>query len=374
MWQCHCLRSMYTHYGPMFSYYSAKTRAYLSYKRIPFVEQYEIETYQERVVPIVGYTVLPVLEAEDGEILQDTTVIIDTLEKRYPERPAFPQDPVLMLVTRIVEFFIDEFWITTAMHSRWNTSEGLRFATAEFNQFFGHGKDRLATDKEWSNGDAVAQRMQGHLSKLGIADKPGQQAIQRMFEEATQLLNRAVGPRKFAFGSRASLVDCCLFEGYFAHQYRDDGPAQHYLKTMASALSYFLDNMQAAGGAPANGDLELTDDFYNYLAYIGPIGAAYAASVRELAGPALEASASGDVLTVGLKPEIELFGQTYKRNCGIFSAWKAQRVRDVYMALSDVERERADELMGKIGWSSFLSGSNKKIARIERVGFELRAG
>lgn len=367
---------MYTHYGPMMSYYSAKTRAYLSYKRIPFVEQYEIETYQERVVPVVGYTVLPVLEADDGEILQDTTVIIDTLEERHPERPAFPQDPVLMLVTRIVEFFIDEFWVATAMHSRWNSDEGLRFATAEFNQFFGHGEDRRATETEWSNGDALAERMQAHLPKLGIGDELGQRLIQRVFEEATQLLNQAVGPRQFAFGSRASFIDCCLFTGYFAHQYRDHAPAQRYLKTRAGALSYFLDNMQAANSAPSDGELSLTHPFRDYLAYVGPIGAAYAESVTQLGQTVVRAAAPGEVLNAGLRPEIQLFGHAYKRNCGIFSAWKAQRVCDAYAEMSNLEKEKADGLLDQIGWKRFLGAATSvtsKIAKIERVGFELRA-
>lgn len=358
------------------SYYSAKTRAYLSFKRIPFVEQYEIDTYQERVVPVVGFTVLPVLEADDGEIMQDTTVIIDTLEERHPERPAFPQDPILMLVTRIVEFFVDELWIATAMHTRWNNDEGRRFATAEFNRFFGRGEDTRATAVEWSNGDALAERMQGHLPSLGIDSKLGQQVIQRLFEEATQLLNQAVGPRRFALGSRASFVDCCLFEGYFAHQYRDCGPAQRYLKSEAGALSYFMDNMQAANGAPATGELVLTDEFRNYLSYVGPIGAAYAASVTQLAQPVIAKAARGEVLRASLTPEIRLFGHAYKRKCGIFSAWKAQRVRDVYAGMSDGDKEKADELLTQIGWTNFLSEPHldaKKLARIERVGFRLQA-
>ena len=368
---------MYIHYGPMMSYYSAKTRAYLSYKRIPFVEQYEIETYQKRVVPVVGYTVLPVLEADDGEILQDTTVIIDTLEKRHSERPAYPEDPLLMLVTRIVEFFIDEFWVATAMHTRWNNEEARRFATAEFNQFFGRGKNTRATAKEWSNGDALALRMQGHLPRLGIDSLVGQQVIQRVFEEATQLLNQAVGPRQFALGSRISLIDCFLFAGYFAHQYRDNGPAQRYLKAEAGALSYFLDNMQVANSAPASGELLLTDAFVNYLSYIGPIAAAYAASVTQLAQPLIQSAAQGEVWSTSLSPEIQLYGHAYKRSCGIFSAWKAQRIVDVYAGLSDDERKRADDLMAQIGWTTFLvehQSQEKRRARLERVGFGFQAG
>lgn len=357
-------------HGTMFAYYTAKTRAYMSYKHIPFVEGYDVNAYETRIAPVVGRTILPVLETDDGEIIQDSTVIIDVLESRYPERSAFPQDPVLMLVTRIVEFFIDELWVVTGMQTRWNDPDGKRFASEEFKQIFGSGS-QVGKDEKWSNGDVLAERMQSLLPDLGLDTRTGQQVIQRLFEEATQLLNQAVGPRQFAFGQRASLVDCCLYTGYFAHPYRDHGSAQRYLKTRAASLSYFIDNMHAAFSAPASGGLQLTDEFLAYLRYIGPVGAAYAESVMKQAQPIMEAAEPGEVLSQSLAPEIELFGQTYKRSGTIFSAWKAQRVRDLYNSIPDQDRERADELMALIGWEDFLATSTN--ARIEWVDYHLQS-
>ena len=357
---------MYTHYGPMVSYYTAKTRACLGYKRIPFVEMYELATYRDRIAPVVGRTVFPVLESDQGEILQDTTVIIDALEQRHPERPVFPRDPVLMLVTRIVEFFVDELWVVTAMHTRWNDPDARRFVIAEFNRFFGQGD----AEDIWANGDAVAERMQSYLPGLGIDTESGQGIIQRLFEEATELLDQAVGPRQFAFGPRPSLADCCLYAAYYPHQYRDHGSAQAHLKTRAANLSYFLDNMHAAYAMPAGGELGLTEPFLAYLRYIGPIGAAYATSVEQLAQPLVAAAAPGEEMAQPLLPEIELFGQPYRRNCSIFSAWKAQRVRDAYVCLSGEDRERGVRLMADIGWEDFLGSSAD--AGMERVGFALQ--
>ena len=360
---------MYTHYGPMVSYYSAKTRACLGYKRIPFVEVYELAAYRDRVAPAVGRTVFPMLESHQGEILQDTTVIIDALEQRHPERQVFPRDPVLMLVARIVEFFVDEFWVVTAMHTRWNDPVARRFVIAEFNRFFGQGD----ADDIWANGDAVAERMQSYLPALGLDNESGQHRIQRLFEEATELLDQAVGPRQFAFGPHPSLADCCLYAAYYPHQYRDHGSAQAHLKTKAANLSYFLDNMHAAYGMPAGGALGLTEPFLAYLRYIGPIGAAYATSVERLAQPVLAAAGPGEEVDQGLTPEIELFGERYRRFCSVFSAWKAQRVREAYERLSGEDRERGDALMADVGWEEFLSGSPD--VRMERVGFTLqRAG
>ena len=87
----------------------------------------------------------------------------------------------------------------------------------------------------------------------------------------------------------------------------------------------------------------------------------------------LAAAAPGEEVEQGLTPEIELFGETYRRFCTVFSAWKAQRVREAYECLSGEDRERGDALMADIGWEEFL-GSSADV-RMERVGFALqRAG
>ena len=128
--------------------------------------------------------------------------------------------------------------------------------------------------------------------------------------------------------------------------------------------------MHAAQGMPASGELGLTDPFLAYLSYIGPVGAAYAKSVKELAQPMVAAAAPGEPLAQELTPEIQLFGHSYKRGCTIFSAWKAQRAQDAYLNLSEKDKERADTLMARIGWDDFLATST--VARIDRVGFGLR--
>ena len=356
---------MYTHHGTMFSYYSAKTRAYLGCKRLPFVERYDLEAMRERVVPAVGRTIIPVLEGDDGELIQDTTVIIDALESRHPERSMFPEDPLLMLVTRIVEFFVDEFWVVTGMHTRWNDPDAKRFAIADFNQVFGRG----ASGQAWSNGDRVAEQMQSYLPMIGIADEHGQRLMQRLFEVATDRLNLAVGPGQFALGERASLVDCCLYEAYYAHHYRDQGAAQLHLKREAPALCYYLDVMHAAQTAPTHGALELREPFLHYLRCIGPIAAAYATSVLEQADTALQAAAGETALEAALRCEIALFGEDFARGCGLFSAWKAQRVWEAYEAIGDTGRSAADELMREIGWAETLAAP--PVRRMRRVGFEL---
>lgn len=343
------------HYGVMFSYYSAKTRAYLSYKHIPFIEMYHAGELSGRIRETTHKVMIPVVETPEGDILQDTTIIIDTLERRFPERPVFPDDPVLMLITRLVEFIIDELWISTAMNSRWNDPVSKQFIISEFGRRIG-GSVGLTGADALAMGTQVAEKMQSYLPALGVADTSGQATASAFFEEASLALNDAVSATHYALGPRPSLLDFCLFTGYYAHQYRDPGKAQLFLKTQTPDLSYYLDNLHAGYMSPDAGELALTDALLHYLKTVGPSGAGFARGLIEGTQAVLSTSKSGEVFEQALSPvTFDLAGEPFTSGTGrTFSAWKLQRVMDNYTNMSEQNRARADEITDAIGWHDLL--------------------
>ncbi len=344
----------YIHHGVMFSYYSAKTRACLSYKRIPFVEQYQATDLSGRIRQTTNKVMIPVLETPEGEILQDTTVIIDALEARHPARPVFPEDPVLMLVTRLVEFTIDELWVTTAMNARWNDPVSKQFAISEFGRGIG-GSMGLTGDKMMAIGERVAGQMQSYLPQLGIGDETGRATANSFFEDATVALNRVVGHTRFALGSRPSLLDFCLFTGYYAHQYRDLGAAQTYLKSTAPDLCYYLDTLHAGHCAPAAGELAMTPALMDYLKIIGPSSAGFASGIMAGAAALAGNAESGTVFEQRIAPfDFDLGGKPFTRGASTFGAWKLQRLFDVYDAMDAADKARARDLLGEIGWGELI--------------------
>jgi glutathione S-transferase len=352
------------HHGVMFSYYSAKTRAYLGYKRIPFLERYDGNDMAGRIREVTNKIMIPVVEMPDGEILQDTTVIIDTLEDRYPERPVLPSDAVMLLLTRIVEFVMDELWISTAMNSRWNDPVSNQFVVSEFGLRIA-GSMGLTGNDAVAMGERVAGQMQSYLPLLGVSDKAGQAAATAYFEEASLVLNDVVSATGYAFGPRPTLIDFCLFTGYYAHQYRDVGTAQTFLKTRTPRLCYFLDNLHAAWCAPDSGDLNIPNTLIDYLSVIGPAGAEFAAGIVEGTAAKAADTAGGSLFEAQIEPfDFKLGEQSFTRGAGTFSAWKAQRVHDIYLNMDDADRQRADEIAAKVGWGEFLK--NRPDYRLER--------
>jgi len=87
--------AVYTLWGVAHSYYTGKIRSYLIKKGIAFRELYPPHPhFQSRVLPAVGLVVVPILETPDGEIIQDTSEMIDHFETRLPQPLMIPETPV----------------------------------------------------------------------------------------------------------------------------------------------------------------------------------------------------------------------------------------------------------------------------------------
>src|SRR3954454_3095576 len=75
------------------SHYNEKARWALDYKCLPHVRRAAVPGRHARIARSLGAgSTFPVLEL-DGEILGDSTRIVEALERRYPEPPLYPDDP-----------------------------------------------------------------------------------------------------------------------------------------------------------------------------------------------------------------------------------------------------------------------------------------
>src|SRR5437764_10567436 len=105
--------------GAEMSPYSVKVRAYFRYKGIPHqwilrnaASQAEFEKHAK--MPIIPLVVTP-----DGTGIQDSTPIIEALEKHYPEPSIHPDDPVAGFISALIEEFGDEWGNKWMFHYRW---------------------------------------------------------------------------------------------------------------------------------------------------------------------------------------------------------------------------------------------------------------
>ena len=245
----------YLHYAAEVSLYSGKTRAYLRYKNIPFREVTPtMQVYREVIVPAVKRPIIPLVRTPEGELLQDTTVIIDALEQRFPNCPIYPTSPQQKLVALLLELYGDEWLVMPAMHYRWQYKrQNLAFILGEFGGMLKPGwpkpLGRLA--------GIPPALMFGNMYKSYFGLKRGMhKAVEASYLGFLDEFNEHLAAHDFLLGSRPSIGDFGLVGPLYAHLYRDPAPGR-LMKKRAPRVARWVERMQ--NPQPLSGDF-LADD------------------------------------------------------------------------------------------------------------------
>jgi glutathione S-transferase len=331
------------------SLYSGKARAYLRYKGIAHVEKPPTAWTMFRTIKRkTGAVVLPVVTTPEGEWLQDTSDIMDTLERRFPEAPVVPPTPRQRIAAYVLEAWGDEFWLPSAMHYRWSFAENYGLFERDAGSHllpFGPGflQRRLAARS--------AGLMRSFLPGLGVV--PDQVAtIEAWTVAMLDLLDAHFAQQPYLLGSRPSYGDFGLVGPLYAHLGRDPYP-QRTLIEPRRHLAAWVARMQAPA-QPRGGDFLPGDEIPATLAPVfraiftefWPQLEAIAAEVQK----ALPQLAPGRGLRRSLgEIAFPMGGRTYRRLATPYSLWMAQRALDAYRALAPAERAGVDAWLAQVG-------------------------
>lgn len=244
----------YLQIGIPLSYFSAKTRSYLLHKGIPFTERGPTLTeFAFTLQRHTGTRALPVLVTPRGEWLQDTSVIIDTLEQRFPERPALPATPVQRFVALLLELWVDELWVPLAMHTRWSHPENVPFFVEDAAR---HMLPGLPLWFRRAAGRNVARKMQSYLDAVGVA--PSQHAVMdRFLERQLDAFDAHFQSHRFLLGDHPCLADFSLAGPLWAHIGRDPWPKRELIDPRPALAQWIARTMDPAS---ATGELLAGDE------------------------------------------------------------------------------------------------------------------
>jgi len=212
----------YILWGGSLSYYTGKVRSYLIKKGVPYREFFPSHVvFQTKILPVLGFFAVPVLEAPDGSIIQDTSDIIEHLEKRFPDPQLNPSAPVQRTVAALIGAFGSEGMLKPGMHYRWSfLAQQANFLRAEFGRCASASHDRTVRDAAAA---PFMQAMQAHLPRLGITGE-SIPVIERSYEELLDVLEAHFQMQPYILGGRPSAADFGLMAPLFAHLARDPHP------------------------------------------------------------------------------------------------------------------------------------------------------
>lgn len=345
------------------SYYSGKTRAYLRYKAIPHVEQAIRLWHFKTIKRKTGATVMPVVVTPQGEWLQDTSDIMDQLERRYPEAPVLPSTPRQRLAALLLEVWGDEYWLPSAMHYRWSFDENFRtlFQREGGDQLMPFAP-RLLKNRLIASG---ANQMRGFLPGLGVV--PEQLPIIEAWTIAKlDALDAHFATLPYLLGTRPSYGDFGLIGPLFAHLGRDPYPRRVLIQPRPH-LERWIARMQAPetprGGAFLPDDevpASLAPLLHSVFGELWP----FLERTLEQTQAALPQLAPGRGFTRSLgMVQIPMAGLGFKRRATPFSLWMAQRPLDAYAALDGAQRASADAWLAGLGAGAAMKLSIPRLRR-----------
>jgi glutathione S-transferase len=222
----------YRIFGAEMSPYSVKVRCYFRYKAVPHqwilrnaASQPDYEKYAK--MPIIPLVVTP-----DGTGIQDSTPIIDAMEKLYPEPSIHPDDPVTHFISALIEEFGDEWGNKWMFHYRW---------ARDIDQRSSAGRIARMRDPNASENDHEAFAIQVRARMVDRVWFVGSNAvtapqIETGFVDMLGLLNTHLAARSYLFGGRPAFGDFGLW-GQFYELWTDptagaliEGSAPHVLE------------------------------------------------------------------------------------------------------------------------------------------------
>lgn len=204
----------YVVHGLTRSYFTRKVTGYLDYTDRPW----RLEPCPPNLhlaATEIGWTGgIPVLTAPDGDLMWDSTTIIEHLDLATdPERGVLPVDPTLRFLAHLLDDFSDEWFYRPAVGSRWSYPANSEVAgwqiAEELSAFLGLPGAPVRAN--------VVEAMTGSLPKLGVL--PG--TIDAWMNGAVAPWFRAMdahlGDEGYLLGSRPCLADFAVFGGNVAH-------------------------------------------------------------------------------------------------------------------------------------------------------------
>jgi len=341
------------------SYFSAKVRSALRYKRVWHDEVLaDYRMIRERT----GLGFIPVVVTPEDEVWQDSTEIYDRLEERHPDPPLFPASPLQRIAAHLVEVYTDEFGLIPAMHYRWGSELGEASARARF----------IAMTGSERAGTAAAARMAKARISIGATDANAA-AIESHTRDLLDALSAHFSEHRYLLGERMSFADCALMGPVDGHFFSDLVSRRLLLETARPVVAWIErcnhPNLPPQGEWIANDELAPT--FREALSVMGRDAVPILLECLEVFDRwADSAPRDGKTLPVAVgRVTNTLRGLPVERFSGSYAPWLIQRVLGDYAALSPGERSRVDrELLGT-GWEPLLARSPRH--RVVKRGFDL---
>ena len=232
-------------FGANQSYFTRKMTGYLDYKGIHW-RLWRVGGMPPDLVARGFPGGIPAIETPEGELMWDSTAMIEYLERRCPEPAVLPADPVLLFLCYLVDDLCDEWLYRPAVGSRWFIEENTRAGGYELGR-------EMAVRLPLSGDQAHAMTaafVRSSCGPLGVTAENIQSWVDEVLRPWMRTLGAQLETTPYLLGSRPSLADFAIFGGSAAH-YANDPACRRWMDEDAPAMvRHFHRILEPWGGEP----------------------------------------------------------------------------------------------------------------------------
>jgi glutathione S-transferase len=193
--------------GAEMSPYSVKVRSYFRYKAIPHQWILRNAASQAEYEKLARMPIIPLVVTPEGTGIQDSTPIIDQMEKLYPEPSIDPDDGIANFISALIEEFGDEWGNKWMFHYRWARDVDQISSAGRIARM--RGPD-ASEEKHAAFAGQIRARMVERVWFVGSNAVTAPQ-IEAGFLDMLGLLNNHLEGRPYLFGGRPALGDFGLW-------------------------------------------------------------------------------------------------------------------------------------------------------------------
>ncbi|BCW87968.1 hypothetical protein sos41_11050 [Alphaproteobacteria bacterium SO-S41] len=227
------MNDVYRLYGSELSPYSVKVRSYLRYKSVPHRWVVRGAATQAEYQRHAKLPLIPLLVPPTGPALQDSTPLIEEMERRHPEPALQPSDVPRAFLSALIEEYADEWGNKAMFHYRWSYEPDRLSASWRIAQSI-LGVDASRADLEGAAA-SVEARMVPRLALVG-SNSTNRALIELSFRRQLEITEAHLTLRPYLFGGRPCLADL----GWAAQLYElsSDPTPQALMQHFPAVLAY----------------------------------------------------------------------------------------------------------------------------------------
>jgi glutathione S-transferase len=197
--------------GAEMSPYSVKIRSYFRYKAIPHQWLLRNAASQAEYDKYARMPIIPLVITPEGTGIQDSTPIIDAMEKLHPEPSIHPDDTTASFISALIEEFGDEWGNKWMFHYRWARDVDQRASAGRIARMRGPA---ASEEKHEAFAAQVRVRMVDRVWFVGSNEMTAPQ-IENGFVEMLGLLDSHLAHRPYLFGGRPGFGDFGLWGQFY---------------------------------------------------------------------------------------------------------------------------------------------------------------